>query len=89
MCDMETKPTDPGEGSRVFTPPVARLILVYLLIPCILFLCAGDVGWWQTWVYSLLVFAASIGGRMLAERRHPGLLAERVSYERSGRATMG
>jgi protein-S-isoprenylcysteine O-methyltransferase Ste14 len=34
--------------------------------------CGGDFGWWQAWVYSLLIVAAGIGGRMWAEQRHPG-----------------
>jgi len=54
-----------------------RLVVVYLLIPLILLVCGGDLGWWQAWLYSLLIFAAGIGGRMWAEHRHPGLLAER------------
>lgn len=58
-----------------------RLVFTYLLIPLILLLCGGDVGWWQAWVYSLLVFTAGIGGRYWAERRHPGLLAERLAFE--------
>jgi protein-S-isoprenylcysteine O-methyltransferase Ste14 len=58
-----------------------RLIIVYLLIPLILLACGGAIGWWQAWVYSLLVIAAGIGGRILAERRHPGLMAERVNFE--------
>jgi len=57
------------------------LIVVYLLIPLVLFVCAGDFGWWQAWVYALLVVAAGVGGRVLAERRHPGLLAERQNLE--------
>jgi len=32
-------------------------------------------------VYSLLIVTAGIGGRLLAERRHPGLLAERQNIE--------
>jgi protein-S-isoprenylcysteine O-methyltransferase Ste14 len=39
------------------------------------------LGWWQAWVYSLLIFAAGLGGRVWAEQRHPGLLAERQSIE--------
>jgi len=53
------------------------LIVVYLSIPLVLFVCAGDFGWWQAWAYSLLIIAAGVGGRILAERRHPGLTAER------------
>ena len=57
------------------------LIVVYLSIPLALFVCGGDIGWWQAWVYSLLTVAAGLGGRFLAERRHPGLLAERQNIE--------
>ncbi len=78
---METKPTDPGKAQEYSPRQWFGLIFVYLLIPLILFICAGDLGWWQAWVYSVLVFAAGIAGRILAERRHPGLLAERVRSE--------
>jgi len=59
-----------------------RLVLVYLLIPLILFICGGDLGWWQAWLYSMLILAAGIGGRMWAERRHAGLTAERQNMEK-------
>ena len=58
------------------------LIAVYLLIPLILFVCGGDFGWWQAWVYALLIVAAGVGGRILGERRHPGLTAERQNTEK-------
>ena len=58
------------------------LIAVYLLIPLILFVCGGDFGWWQAWVYALLIVAAGVGGRILGERRHPGLTAERQNVEK-------
>jgi protein-S-isoprenylcysteine O-methyltransferase Ste14 len=58
-----------------------RLIVVYLFIPLVLFVCGGDFGWWQAWVYSLLIVAAGVGGRILAERRHPGVTAERQNIE--------
>ncbi len=57
------------------------LIVVYLSIPLVLFLCGGDLSWWQAWLYSLLILAAGIGGRIWVEQRHPGLLAERQSIE--------
>ena len=53
------------------------VVMVYLLIPLVLLVCGGDSGWWQAWVYSLLVVAAGVGGRIWAEHRHPGLMAER------------
>ena len=58
-----------------------RLVVAYLLIPAILLICGGDLGWWQAWLYSLLILAAGIGGRMWAEQRHPGMLAERQNIE--------
>ena len=57
------------------------LVVVYLSIPLVLLVCGGDFGWWQAWVYSLLIVAAGIGGHIWAEQRHPGLLAERQNIE--------
>ena len=57
------------------------LVVVYLLIPLILLICGGDLGWWQAWLYSMLFLAASVGARMWAEQRHPGLIAERQNIE--------
>jgi protein-S-isoprenylcysteine O-methyltransferase Ste14 len=56
---------------------------VYLFIPLVLLVCGGDLGWWQAWGYSLLIVAAGPGGRIWAERRHPGLMAERQSMEKA------
>ena len=70
------------EASQTVSPRQwLRIVLVYLLIPLILFICAWDLGWWQAWVYSLLILAAGIGGRIWAEQRHPGLTAERQNIE--------
>jgi protein-S-isoprenylcysteine O-methyltransferase Ste14 len=59
------------------------LVVVYLSIPLVLLVCGGDFGWWQAWVYLLLIVAAGVGGRILAEQRHPGLLAERQNIEKA------
>jgi protein-S-isoprenylcysteine O-methyltransferase Ste14 len=58
-----------------------RLVVAYLLIPLILFICAGDPGWWQAWLYSLLIITLGLGGRLWAEQRHPGLTAARQDLE--------
>jgi protein-S-isoprenylcysteine O-methyltransferase Ste14 len=63
------------------------LVAVYLFIPVVLLVCGGDFGWWQAWLYSLLIFIAGIGGRIWAERRHPGLLAERQNIEKIKKST--
>ena len=60
-----------------------RVVVAYLLIPLILLLCGGDLGWWQAWGYALLIVAAGPGGRIWAERRHPGLMAERQNMEKA------
>ena len=69
------------EAKTVATRQWIRLVVVYLLIPLILFICGGDFGWWQAWLYSILIVAAGLGGRMWAEQRHPGLTAERQNVE--------
>jgi protein-S-isoprenylcysteine O-methyltransferase Ste14 len=56
----------------------ARLTAFYALHGCVLLLCGGDRGWWQAWAYSALFVCAGIGLRLWAERRHPGLMAERA-----------
>lgn len=58
-----------------------RLVVAYFLIPLVLMTCGGDLGWWQGWLYGFLVVAVGIGGRVWAEHRHPGLMAERQDRE--------
>lgn len=58
-----------------------RLAVAYLLVPLILLTCGGDFGWWQAWLYSLMILAAGIGGRIWAEQRHPGITAERQNKQ--------
>ena len=75
--------TDAPEVVQTVSPRQwIALVVVYLFIPLVLLVCGGDFGWWQAWGYSLLVVAFGIGGRIWAERRHPGLLAERQSIEK-------
>ena len=59
-----------------------RIAALYLSIPLVLLVCGGDFGWWQAWGYSLLLVAVGIGGHIWAERRHPGLMAERQNAEK-------
>jgi protein-S-isoprenylcysteine O-methyltransferase Ste14 len=61
----------------------AGLTAVYALHAGVLMLCGGDWGWWQAWAYSLLFALAGIGMRLWAERRHPGLMAERAQLARA------
>jgi len=78
---MVSKPDNQKAVQTVSPRQWIGLVVVYLSIPLVLLVCGGDFGWWQAWVYSLLIVAAGIGGRIWAERRHPGLLAERQNIE--------
>ena len=53
------------------------VILTYLLMALVLLACGGDPGWWQGWLYSVWLVAIGIGSRVIAERKHPGIMAER------------
>ena len=85
---MVSKPDNQEAVQSVSPRQWIGLAVVYLSIPLVLLACGGDFGWWQAWVYSLLIVPAGIGGRIWAERRHPGLLAERQNIEKiqSGKA---
>ena len=72
-CDEATQSASPRQWINV--------AVAYLLIPLILLICGSDLAWWQAWLYSLLIVVAGLGGRIWAEQRHPGLLAERQDIE--------
>ena len=57
------------------------LIITHLSIPIILLVCGWDFSWWQAWVFFVLIVTAGIGGRIWAEHRHPGILAERFNFK--------
>lgn len=78
---MSTKTASEKTAQAVSLRQWTRLIAVYLLIPLLLLISAGELDWWQAWVYSVLILAAGIGGRIWAEQRHPGLTAERQNIE--------
>jgi protein-S-isoprenylcysteine O-methyltransferase Ste14 len=75
---MQSKTVDPGTVETITHRERLRLILVHLSIPLVLLACGGGIRWWQAWIFSVLFVAAGIGGRIWAEWRHPGLMAERT-----------
>jgi hypothetical protein len=78
---VSAKSVSEEAAQLVFPRQWISVVVVYLLIPLTLLVCGGDLGWWQAWLYSLTIFAVGIGGRLWAEQRHPGLLAERQNIE--------
>jgi len=83
---MSSDADDPKVAPAASLHQWVRLVVFYLLIPLVLLVCGGDPGWWQGWVYSLLIVVAGVGGRIGAEKRHPGLLAERQNMEKARNA---
>jgi protein-S-isoprenylcysteine O-methyltransferase Ste14 len=77
---MESRAVDQNLVEKMKPSQWLSLITTSLSIPLILLVCGWDVSWWQAWVYSVLFVAAGLGGRLWAEWRHPGLLAERAKY---------
>ena len=57
-----------------------KLIITYLLMPLVLLIIGWDLAWWQGWLSSLLSVVIGIGSRVFAEKRHPGLMAERGKF---------
>lgn len=83
---MTSKTIDPSITQTPSPRLWFGLILTHLFIPLILLICAGDISWWQAWGFFVLFFLAGIGGRILAEKRHPGILIERVNMEKAKNA---
>jgi len=80
---MSSNADDPKAVQAASPRQWIGLVVVYLFIPLVLLVCGGDFGWWQAWGYSLLIVAAGPGGRVWAELRHPGLMAERQNMEKA------
>lgn len=80
---MPSKTVDPNINQAPSPKLWSALIFTYLFIPLLLLVCGGDLGWWQAWGYSVLLFLSGIVGRVLAEKRHPGILVERAVSEKT------
>jgi len=77
---MASKIVDQNAFQTASTKYLVGSLITYLLIPVVLFISGWDLGWWQGWLYSAMIVVAGIGPRLWAEKRHPGLLAERVKF---------
>jgi protein-S-isoprenylcysteine O-methyltransferase Ste14 len=77
---MAMKATEQVPAQRPRLSQWIGLILVYLLVPLVLWICGWDTGWREAWVYSGIICIAGVGMRILADWRHPGMMAERVKF---------
>ena len=75
---MQSKARDPDTVQTMTPREWLRIVMFHLLAPVILLACGGEIRWWQAWAFSILFVVAGIGGRIWAEWRHPGLMAERT-----------
>jgi protein-S-isoprenylcysteine O-methyltransferase Ste14 len=79
---MDNDPAKATDAESISLKQWAGVVFAYLLVPLILFGISRDLGWWQAWVFSVMVLVVGVGGRALAERNHPGLMAERMRLGR-------
>ncbi len=80
---MASKSVDQKTGQSVNPSYWIRLTITYLIIPLILLVCSWDLGWWQAWLFGLLIVIVGLASRWWAERRHPGLMDERLNSEKA------
>jgi hypothetical protein len=53
--------SDPDDPETIHAAPRRlwiRAAVVYLLVPDVLLVSGGDLGWWRAWAYGLLIVAA-------------------------------
>lgn len=79
---MRPTPRDSQPAQASMPVLLTRLLLAFVIMLLALWVPAWDLQWWQAWAYTVVFLLAGIGGRLWAERRHPGLLAERQSREK-------
>lgn len=59
---------------------IVQLLVFIVLVPFLPLLISWDWAWWEAWVYALIGILGFVVSRVLAARRHPGLLAERAKF---------
>ena len=70
-----------GAKSKVLTPRVVLMLLVFIIIiPLTPLLITWQWDWWEAWVYAAVCIFGFIISRYLANRQHPDLLVERGKF---------
>lgn len=69
---METK------SERISGKTIFQLILVVIIIPLLPILISLKWDWWEAWVFAAILSFGFIISRLLAARKHPGIIAERA-----------
>ena len=70
-----------SETQRTFTLKVViQMLLVVFVAPCIPLIISDQWNWWQAWAYAVVSILAFIISRILVNRHHPDLIAERARF---------
>ena len=68
---------------KAISPRVLLQVFIFVVgVPFLPLLISWRWGWWEAWVYALVCILGFAISRLLAARRHPGLLAERARFLR-------
>ncbi|UCH22784.1 MAG: isoprenylcysteine carboxylmethyltransferase family protein [Deltaproteobacteria bacterium] len=62
----------------IFPRIVVQILFFGVLMPFLPMLISWHWFWWEAWVYAIIYILSFAISRMLAARRHPDLIAERV-----------
>jgi protein-S-isoprenylcysteine O-methyltransferase Ste14 len=74
---------DMSGKTKSITPRVIIQLLLFIgVVPLLPLLISGNWLWWEAWVYAILCILGFVVSRVLAGRRHPGLLSERARFMR-------
>lgn len=69
------------EKSKIFTPRVVLMLLVFILIvPLLPMIISWQWDWWEAWVYAAINILSFAISRFIAGRKNPDLLVERGKY---------
>jgi protein-S-isoprenylcysteine O-methyltransferase Ste14 len=68
-----------GKNSAKFSMKIVfQLLIVVVFLPLLPMIISGRWDWWEAWAFALILFLGFILSRVLAARRHPGIIAERA-----------
>ncbi len=63
-----------------------KLILVLVVLPLLPLLVSWRWNWWEAWVVTITLALGFFFSRLLAERKHPGIMTERIKSFSGGEA---
>jgi len=58
---------------------IIQLVIVIIILPLLPILISWRWNWWEAWVYAITLFLGFVVSRILAARKHPGIIAERAN----------